>query len=162
MLDLDLDKVTATLEHLNTRTEKSGPDDVPAATVKVSCAQSADVLAYFSPELRGFLFDTEGPKDLAGGMSIRNPHLEYPIGLDHEMTGATVMVEYGVSKPIEFSDCTVNNFKITPMEGGTVVLGFQVHCKPDEKQIGKLYLLQKKGITLTIEPAELPAMKDAA
>ena len=103
MLDLDLDKVTATLEHLNTRTEKSGPDDVPAATIKVSCAQSADVLAYFSPELRSFLFDTEGPKDLAGGMSIRNPHLEYPIGLDHEMTGATVRIEYGVGKPIEFS-----------------------------------------------------------
>jgi hypothetical protein len=155
MLQLELTNAVATLEHLNTRTEKVGPDDVPAATLKITCPQSADVLAFFSPELRGFLFDTEGPQDLAGGMSVRNPHLEYPIGVDHEMTGAKVAIEYGVGKPMEFADVTINEFRITPMEGGTVVLGFKVNCRPDEKQIGKLYVLQKKGVTLTLEPVEL-------
>ena len=161
MLELELDAATATLENLNTRTEKAGPDKMPAADLKFSCAQSADVLAHFSPELRAFLFDEDGPKDLADGVRVRNPHLDYPLGLDHEMTGASIRIDYGVGKPLEFTECKVNQFRITPMDGGSVVLGFRVQCRPDEKQIGKLYLLQEQGVTLTLEPMELPEMKAA-
>jgi hypothetical protein len=38
-----------------------------------------------------------------------------------------------------------------------------VICKPDAwKDVPQLYLLQRKGITLSITPAELPEMKEAA
>lgn len=161
MLEFELTKATATLEHWNPRTE--GTDDVPAVTLKISCAQSADVLAFFSPTLKAHLFDTEGPKDLAEGMAVRYPHLDYPLALDHEMAGAKVTIEYGVGNPMDLGDCEIKDFRISPMAGGTVVVGFKVNCKPDaEKHIPKLYLLQKKGITLTVAPAELSKMQDAA
>lgn len=160
MLELELTNATATLEHWNPRTE--GPDDVPAVTLKISCAQSADVLAFFSPTLKAHLFDTEGPKDLAEGMAVRYPHLDYPLALDHEMTGAKIVIEYGIGK-MEFPDCEIKDFRITPMAGGTVVVGFKVNCKPDaKKHIPNLYVLQKRGITLTLEPGELPVMQESA
>lgn len=156
MLEFELSAATATLEHWNPRTE--GTDNVPATTLKISCAQSADVLAFFSPTLKAHLFDTEGPKDLA----VRYPHLDYPLALDHEMAGATVTIEYGLGTMV-FDDCEIKDFKITPMAGGTVVVGFKVNCKPDaEKDIPKLYVLQKKGITITLEPAKLAEMAAAA
>jgi hypothetical protein len=37
-----------------------------------------------------------------------------------------------------------------------------VQCRPDEKQIGKLYQLQEQAITVTIVPAELPQMNVAS
>lgn len=161
MLDFALSKATATLENFNTRTEKSGPDKVPAADLKISCVRSADILAHFSPTLKAMLFNEDGPRDLAEGMQLRDPHMVYPLARDEEMTGATVSIDYGVSKPMEFADAKVNQFRITPMEGGSVIVGFRVQCKPDEKQAGKLYMLQEQGITLTIVPAALPEMKAA-
>lgn len=162
MFALELDNATATLEHLNTRTEKSGSDDIPAASLKISCAQPADVLAHFSPTLKAHLFDASGPKDLLGdGARVRYPHLDYPLAMDHEMTGASVSIDYGVGKPIELDECTVNRFQITPMEGGTTVIAFQVHCHPDaEKQLPKLYRMQKKGVTFTLAPADLPELTE--
>lgn len=162
MLELELDKVTATLENINLRTEKAGPDKVPAADLKITCARSADVLAHFSPSLRGFLFDENGPKDLADGVQVRDPHLGYPLSRDEEMTGSTVQIGYGVDSPMRFEDAKVNAFKITPIDGGSVILGFRIQCRPTPEQVGKLYQLQETGIELTLEPMELPAMKDAA
>ncbi|MBK8916343.1 MAG: hypothetical protein IPM64_17400 [Phycisphaerales bacterium] len=159
MLSLELSAVTATLENLNPRVEKIGAEKLPAADLKISCAQSADVLAHFSPTLKAFLFDADGPRDLADGMTVRDPHLGYPLSRDEEMTGATVTIGFGVGSPMVFPDCRVNQFRITPMEGGTVVLGFRVQCRPDEKQIGKLYQLQETGVEFTLEPADLPEMK---
>lgn len=156
MLEFQLSNATATLQHWHPRTE--GGDDVPAVTLKISCAQPADVLVFFSPTLKAHLFSTE--KDLAGEvMAVRDPHIEYPIGLDHQMAGASVVIEYGLGK-IELADCEVKDFRITPMAGGTVVVEFKVNCKPDaEKHLPKLYVLQKKGITITITPVEPPTME---
>ncbi len=157
MLKLELTKANATLENLNPRMEKHGPDKVPAATLKFSTATGADVLAFFSPTLRAFLFDTEGPKDLADGVRVRDPHLGYPLTLDHEMSGAHITIDYGVGdNAIVFDECQVDDFRITPMDGGSVILTFRVHCVPDEKQIGRLYLLQEQAVTITLDPAELP------
>ena len=161
MLELELNNATATLENVNLRTEKAGPDKVPAADLKVTCARDSGVLAHFSPTLRGFLFDENGPKDLAEGVQVRDPHLGYPLSRDEEMTGATVSIGYGVKQPMRFEDAKVNAFKITPMDGGSVILGFRIQCRPTPEQVGKLYQLQESGIELTIEPAKLPELKAA-
>lgn len=157
MLTLELDKASAVLENLNPRTEKHGNEKVPAATLKISTSKGADLLAFFEPTLRDTLF-IEKP-DLAGGvLEVRYPHIGYPLTLDGEMTGAKVAIEYGVKAPMEFDECKIDDFKITPQDGGSVIFSFRVHCKPDEKQIGKLYLLQEQGITVSVTPAELPEM----
>ena len=158
MLSLELTRASATLESVNLRTEKHGQDKIPAADLKVSVAQGADVLANFSPTLKNFLFHTEGTLDLAGGFAQRDPHLQYPLSRDEEMTGATVKIGYGPGEPQAFSDAKVNAFKLTPMDGGTVIVGFRVQCRPTPEQVAKLYTLQETGIELWLEPAELPTM----
>ena len=158
MLRLELDKATATLESVNLRMEKHGDEKIPAADLKLSVAQPADVLANFSPTLKNFLFHTEGTLDLAGGMELRDSHLGYPLTRDEEMTGATVQIGYGVGEPMTFQDAKVNGFRLTPHNGGTVVVGFRVQCRPTPEQVAKLYTLQETGVELWLEPVELPTM----
>jgi hypothetical protein len=163
MLEFRLSKAPATLENFNSRTEKSGPDKIPAADLKVSCPQPADTLQFFSPTLKSMLFDEKAPKDLAEGMPLRDPHMVYPLARDEEMTGATVEIDYGVGEPMVFQDCKVNSFRLTPWAGGTVIIGFRVQCRPDEKQAGRLFMLQELAITVTVTPPELQkALQEAA
>lgn len=162
MMQLELDNATATLESVNLRTEKCGPDKVPAADLKITAPQTADVLAHFSPTLKNFLFHTEGTLDLAGGFELRDRHMVFPLARDEEMTGATVRIGYGPGEPMAFEDAKVNAFKLTPMEGGSVIVGFRVQCRPTPDQVAKLYTLQETGIELSLEPAELPSLPDAA
>ncbi len=158
MMQLELRGANATLESINLRTEKCGPDKVPAADLKISCAQGADVLAHFSPTLKAFLFHTEGTLDLAGGYELRDRHLCYPLSRDEEMTGATVEIGYGPGEPMAFDDSKVNAFKLTPINGGSVIVGFRVQCRPTPEQVARLYQLQETGIELSVIPAELPTM----
>ena len=162
MMQLELDRASATLESVNLRTEKHGPDKVPAADLRISVAQSSDVLAHFSPTLKNFLFHTEGTLDLAGGFELRDRHMVFPLSRDEEMTGATVKIGYGPGDPQVFADAKVNAFKLTPMDGGSVIVGFRVQCRPTPEQIAKLYTLQETGIELWLEPAELPSLPDKA
>ncbi len=161
MLALEIQSPTATLESLNLRTEKCGPDKVPAADLKLSLATSADVLAHFHPDLKMSMFTT-GPKDLLGdtGLAVRDNHKVYPEGRDEEMTGATVKIGYGVGEPMVFGEAKVNSFRLTPQDGGSVIVAFRVQCRPSPEQVAKLYTLQETGVELTIEPAELPSMDD--
>lgn len=158
MLQLKFKGATATLENVNLRTEKSGQDKIPAIDLKITCAQGADVLSNFTPTLKALLFDENGPKDLAGGVSIRDPHLGYPLVRDEEMTGATVTIGYGVGAPMVFQDAKVNSFRLTPHDGGTVIIGFRVQARASKEQVGNLYEMQETGIEFTLEPAELPTM----
>lgn len=161
LLALNLKKVPAQFVNFKARTERSGPDEVPAADLEFVLNQSADVLAFFAPTLKAHLFD-EKSLDLADGMALRYPNMHYPITFDREMTGATVELDLGLKNPMVFHDCSVNKFRVTPMAGGSVVLSIRVQCKPEEDQAGKLYMLQgQKGIAFTLTPAPLPEMGDS-
>lgn len=161
MLRLEITNQLGTFENFNPRTEKDGPEKVPAADLKISCPMDAGVLAHFRADLKNMLFTSE--KDLAGPvMRVRDPHMVYPISRDEEMTGATVLIDFGIGAPMRFEDAKVNTFRLTPMDGGSVIVGFRVQCRPTEEQAGKLYTLQEKGITITVEPGELPEVKAAA
>lgn len=163
MLRFTLDNVTATLENLNTRTEKSGQDKVPACDLKISAALASSVLDFFELTLKSHYFNEAGPRDLADGMPLRDPREVYPHTRSEEMENATVSIGYGVGAPMVFTDCHVDSFRLTPKEGGTVIVSFRVQCKPDaHAQLPHLYLLQEKGIELSITPAELPVMEEAA
>lgn len=161
MLQLEFTKVTATLENVNLRTEKNGPDKVGAADLKISVATSADVLAHFSPTLKSFLFNDKST-DLAGGMPLRDNHLVFPLARDEEMTGATVSLDYGVpGSDMVFSDAKVNQIRITPVEGGSVIIGLRVQCRPTPDLVAKLFTMLEQGVTFTLEPAELPTLAEA-
>lgn len=160
MLDFALENKPATLEDFKPRTEKFGGSKQPATDLLISCPLDADILAVFEPTLKSFLFSEDG-LDLAGGMPLRDANAVYPLERAEEMTGAEVKIGYGLGEMI-FQDAKVNQFRLTPMPGGAVVVGFRVQCKPSEQQAGKLYLLQEQPITITVEPMELPVLKAAA
>lgn len=162
MLELELDNVVATLVNFNARTEKNGKDRVPATSLHITFAQPAEVLAFFSPNLRAFLFNEDLPKDLAGGVKVRDNHLEYPLKRDEVMRNANVKIAFGIDdQAIDMDECTLKDFEITPVDGGSVQMACTVLCKPDAwKQVPQLYLLNGQGITITVEPAELPVMKE--
>lgn len=162
MLRLTLDKAKAFLQSLNLRVEKHGEANVPAADLDLSIPRSADVLAEFAPTLKAFIFDENGPRDLAEGIPIRDKHFRYPLHRDEEMTGATVRVAYGVGEPMVFADAKVSKFRITPHEGGAVVIECRVQCRPAPEDVAKLYGLQQAEIEVSLEPAELPKMAEAS
>jgi hypothetical protein len=111
MLELELDKVVATLVNFNPRAEKNGKERVPAADLSIRVARDADVLAYFAPTLKSMIFDHAGPRDLAEGMPLRDKHMVYPLKRDEEMTGATVTIDYGVKETIELADCRLKGLR---------------------------------------------------
>lgn len=162
MFALELDKATATLEKFVSRKESHGGERRCAATLKMSAAQPADVLAHFHPDLRDKMF-AEGAPDLLGdhAIKLRDPNCVYPEARDEEMFGAEMRIAYGVGPALVFPDCRLSDFRLTPMDGGTVVIAFNVHTLCDEVMGGKLHVLNEEGITLTIEPAELPEIKAA-
>jgi hypothetical protein len=159
---LELNNANATLESVAMRLEKDGTDEFPAADLKLSVTTDADVLAYFAPMLRQFYYDESGPRDLAQTVPLRDSHMVFPHGRDEELVGAIVTVAYGVGSPMRFADARVNQFKLTPHPGGVVIIQCRVQCRPSEQQIGKLYLLQSRAVTLTIEPANQPRIGEAA
>lgn len=161
----ELTEAAATLSNLNTRTEKQGKGKptVPACDLRLSADLTPDVLAFFEPTLKAHLFN-QNAVDLAGdAMQLRDPHMIYPLKRDESMKGATVLIHYGVDKPMEFEEANVKDFAITPKNGGTVRVEFTVQCKPDaHKQLPHLYILQSQAVTVTVRPPELAEMKAAA
>ena len=168
MLELKLTDVECMLEALTCRTEKHGQDDVPAVTLKLSMSLPAAMLSFFSPTLEEHLFDKENiQKDIFGdGARLRYPHIDYPLTLDYKMSGANISIEYGVGTPMTYDDAVIDDFHITPMDGGTVVMVCKVGFRASPEHEAKLYASQRRKLTWSVSPLEVPAalpgMKDAA
>lgn len=171
MLELKLDKIDAMYTHFNGRTEREGDKDIPAADLKVTAYLPATVLEQFRTGLKDMLFKHDtlegtlfaGDEDVAKqGLVVRDPHMVYPLERDEEMTGATVSIDFGIGDPMVFGGVKVNSFKLTPRDGGSVVVDFRVQCRPDQDQGGKLYWLQKRSITFSLTPMEPPKLAEAA
>jgi hypothetical protein len=77
-----------------------------------------------------------------------------PIAWGHEMVECGVRIGYGIGgdSDILLESCKVKDFKFVMKEGGTVELTFRIVTHPNEDDIGKLYSLLKKEITLSINP----------
>jgi hypothetical protein len=157
MLQLELEKTNAVLLQFKPDVDKVGP----LATLKIATVQDADVLAFFEPTLKDFYFNKDGPRDLADGLPLRDPHAVFPHKRDEEMTGAVVKVGYGLG-PMVFVDAVLDGFLLTPRDGGRVQIECQVTVRPGEEQAGKLFMLQHQTFELTVEPMELATMADAA
>lgn len=160
MIRLSLSAVQATFSNFNARIEKAGPDDVPAADLEWSVGMAAEKLDEIDPTMRPHLFDLKGLKDLAEGPALAHPNWAYPIKVDGDMTGATLLIDVGIGDPMKFTDVKVGSYRITPMEGGSVILGLRCQCKPDEAQAGKLYMLQGQKLAITVVPPALPVIAE--
>lgn len=155
---------TVTLAHFNARVENSGPDEkkpatdlkvkIPLANVELSLFHESlkHSLYHYDPQMSGDLVDAANKdEDPEYAPNLRFPKLA-PLNWDLEIIGAKVCIDYGVRSDIELPDCKVNNFVLEPQNGGTVMVTFRIQGHPDGKTAGKLYDLQGREITLTVEP----------
>ena len=165
-----IEPTTVTIEHINLRDERHGDDSVPAIDLKLSMEASNEVLALFDPEPKRCLYckgaGAPEPQQSLDGMvpavdlpNLRWPHLD-PLKWSEDLTGRTLTIDYGLGGEscIRITDCTANNFRIEPKEGGTVRLTWRVQrSQPDERAIGKLAGLLKRQVEATLVGS--PAMQ---
>lgn len=164
LLQFELTKVQAVLENYDPKTKKTGE---PCAELhfSVACERDApDLLAFFRADFRAALW-TPPTEDLGGPVPpmLQDQHQVFPIKRTEEMGGAEMLIGWGaVSAPMRFESIGLDSFEITAFDGGRYIVAFRVKCEPTEAQAGRLYMMQKKYVELTVEPPELQKMPEAA
>lgn len=167
-MNLKMAAVVGLLSHFNARSELHGEEREPAGDISVK----ATVPNSFLDQLHGtlkhafFFHDTENPgRDLADQAMEDNPdhlpHLRFTdLGGEVRWAGEQVGGKFTIHQGIDAkSDLTVEISKLTklsfvPKAGGVVELKFQVKCKPEEKQAGRLCALIQKPISFSVAAPE--------
>lgn len=149
------------LAHLNTRTEKHGEDNAPAADLKLVVTGPHSLIECFGDGLRSFLFrepgvgeDKQTAMDLGGDKrtKVRYPKIK-PVTLDDEFPGYTVVLSPGldIGEPLTFKGAKLKNFRFRAIDGGAVEVTFTASVYPDGHQAGVLFEWQRKTLVLTLE-----------
>jgi hypothetical protein len=156
--------VTAKLSSVNVRSEKHGPELVPAVDLKLAIDASNDILAKFHPDLKASLYykaepDADDQEELDGIDPVTNlpnlrfPRLDGPLKWDIMGIGYHLSIDFGLGgdSNLELHGCEINNFAFSCKEGGTVELAFRAQITNiDEQIIGKLAILVQHEVTITL------------
>jgi len=158
--------------HLTTfvgRTQKSGPDDVPAVSFRLKLTSIPNaVLDLFSPSIRHTAYmAVEGQEQLPGVEDstpiLRSKDLKH-WAPDTCLEGWTVMVARGIDEAsaLQMGSCKVDDFKFDLYEGGFVDMDFRVGTADiDEEGAGMLWSRQKRKVFATITAPEVPEPKES-
>ena len=162
MFEVDEGKVQ--LVHKNERLEKHGDEDVLACDLNFVWETDNGCLAMFAPDLRSALYKksdgsqpdlpgTSGPEHMT---ALRFPGLaplKWSLG---ELIGGELTFHHGTTAKshIKIDITKLCKYRLECKEGGTVVVGFQVQCRPSEQQSGKLskFLTDKHCVVSVIPP----------
>lgn len=157
-----IEEQTATLAHINVRTERHGEEPAGAADLKIQFTAGNGVLSEFHPRLRHALYKAE-ENPAQGSVDGVKPEptvrvfgdLIEKIRLKHELVGAKVLIDFGLGgdSDIELDTADVDGFAVEMMEGGSVITTFRVKCHPSGEQVKKLYEVLGNEITISITPA---------
>lgn len=156
-----LNEVTARLQNVNPRPELHGQESKLAADLKVEVKLPNTELAQFDARLKSVLYEkSNGQPDLVSQSDpehttqLRFPQLGVPIKWAGEQVGGTLTVHRGISakSDLVLEGALFNEFRIEPLEGGSVSVTFRVQIHPDEKEIGKLCTMTGTDIVITVEP----------
>jgi len=163
----EIKQASVKLVHSQTRMEGRGDELVPAVDMSFTWCASSSVLDALMPRLRATLFmadrdgeDKEPRLDLHGIEEVlpylRLPNIDYPLKLTGELAGMSLAVGCNEGS-IELGNCTVKKFKVTPLEGGSVELGFLVQCSEEINEIvaGWLDMWQQRQLSLHLVAGEL-------
>ena len=147
------------LTAFNPRAEKHGKQAKPAADLLIEAPMSADCLRHFSPELREALYrPAEDQADLVqpdrNALTALRFQKMSPFAWGWEGKGYSMIIDYGLGgdSDIVLEECTVKDFRISPQEGGTVMVKFRVVAHPDEKATGILGHRVQQNIDVLLTP----------
>lgn len=159
------DPTNVYLRNFNTRMEKHGDDDVPAMDLALSITGGNELLDMLHSDARRLLFKPlteragELPLPTDDLPSIRMPGLVMPMAFDNEQAGMTLRIAYGATGKADMvvADVKLSKVKVESLiEGGSVELRFTLSSTDvNEKVLGKLPLLQKHELSITLMPAEV-------
>lgn len=150
------------LVHKNERLEKHGDEEVLACDLNFLWETSNGSLALFDPVLRSMLYkraddaQMEISPDPEHLTALRFPALAPIKWMAGEVSGGKLVFFTGVKSRFEVDCIKLGKFKIEAKEGGTVEIGFQIQCRPNEQQSGKLskfYADKHCLVTFTPPPA---------
>lgn len=141
--------------HMNIRTEKHGDQDVPALDLQFTMDTANNLLSKLDPDLRAALYRKDDNRDLIDGdhmPALRFPLLgpEFKFGL--EIKRAVLRIHTDDDMTIKLTGGKANNFKIEPLEGGTVNWKFRVQfSEPDQDAIADLAGLLQQPVLVSLE-----------
>jgi len=146
---------------VNARAEMHGDQPKPAFDLKCEVAVGNDALIDFHPELRAMLYKKNDAPDLVDQVepdaltALRFPKLG-PIKWDFEGRGYSVRVAYGIGGPsdIRLGDVKVDGLRLTPQQGGTVLVAFRVIAHPATDDVGRLCELIQQTIEMDVTAPE--------
>jgi hypothetical protein len=147
-----LHKHKAKLHSVNARAEKHGNERVPAFDLKLSVDMENSHLNGFHTELLNLLYMEGDQADMVGLTKLRFPALG-SLAYAKEIEEVDVKIGYGIGggSDIFIEECTVNNFKISPKEGGTVSIEFRIIAHPNEGDVGKICSFIQSEVEISIE-----------
>jgi hypothetical protein len=148
------------------------PDQDPGVALSFTMELPNHSLTFFDGGLKSFLYTKsaassglpkqegiEGLEEISdmpnltkAGMKLGRLHW------NHEQTGFTLTIDHGLGNKsnLELLDCVVSGFRITPKEGGTVILDFQIESQDvPEKTFGKLATLKNREVQITLTAPEV-------
>lgn len=166
-MKLAFEKRRAILSGVSPRAEITDEELTPAADLRFDFVFPNDVLAEFDPALKSALywFDEsraadlaeQGKKDEPGFLPhLRFPNLKAPLRWDDELVGARVVIDVGIGArgAIVLEATRVDSFALEPRDRGVVGVSMRVQAKPDERQFGRLAMLVKHEVEVTVSPPE--------
>jgi hypothetical protein len=149
------------------------PDENPGAKLTVEIAVPNHALSMFDGFLKGFLFTKHGAESpkakqtTLDGVEVVSdlPNLSgiaAHVGVlpwSHEMTGYGLVVDLGLGgkrSNLVIDDCVLSGWKITPKEGGSVLVKFNIEsANVSESAFGKLAKMKSREIQFTLTPPEI-------
>lgn len=150
------------LKDVNARAEMHGDERKPAFDLTFEAACSNDILIHFHPELRSMLFKKNDSPDLVGQLDpealteLRFTKLQSTLAYEWEGIGYSIVIPYGIGGPsdIRLGEVKLGKFKITPQNGGTVIVEFKAICHPETEDVGRLCEFIQREIDITVTPPE--------
>lgn len=155
------ESTTVVLTSVNNRAELHGDEKVPAVDIGFRWETGNNVLSRFDPALLSMLYHRSSAADAQGDIpgvekvlqNLRFPKLA-PLKWDDKLAGYFLEIEYGTGgkSNLKLDAVDVAKFRITPKEGGTVVVEFQVQASTSvtERVFGKLPLLLGHEVKITL------------
>lgn len=164
---LELNDQKARLANINLRDEKHGDENHAAADLRFDFSTLNDFLSELDPSLKSALYRKDESQkdmlDLPGHLTkLRLENLKSPISWQFEGVGYTLHIPVGISgkENIVIPDCKVNKLKISPLDGGSVIISIRVQCSPTPAQFGQLSALLATDVDLTLEAPEADTEDD--
>lgn len=149
------------------RTQKSGPDDVPAVTFRLKLASVSNMLLdLFSPTIRHTVYRAVEGQEKLPGMEDTTPILQSKDltewSPDTCLEGWRVIVARGVNDEtaLQMGSCKVDDFRFSFFDGGHMDVDFRISTADvDEDGAGMLWGRQKRKVFVMINAPEAPTAK---